>query len=193
MINRVSGGVLAVASAAYLATDLFEIVTGRTNLAMLWVTYASFVLVVGALMGLLAGGRLWRETSGVAGVAGVVVYAASFVYFSGVTLVAITLDSTDYGQTASSFGMAYRVSGATMVVGGVLASWGLWRSGDAARWMIVLFLAGNVLSIPIALAGIDPNWQVVANTARNVALIGIGVSSLLGQRKGRPPGWEDGP
>ncbi|MEO0511769.1 MAG: hypothetical protein AAF108_02595 [Planctomycetota bacterium] len=172
----VPAGWLGVAvSLLYVATDAGELATGGAFREQLVATYIALLGMPFAVLGLHAagvGGGTLRSLIGAVG------YAASFAVFSGVTLVAVVEGATDYGTLARRLSPLYEVSGAVMALGGAVFADAIRRARIAPRWTAWLLLAGSAVSIPIALLPIDPNWQILANTLRNVAGVGLGCTLI---------------
>jgi hypothetical protein len=166
-------GVVAVASsAAYIASDLWELGIGGFSTPQLVLTYFAEATLPLFVIGLAA--VQWPRLP-VVGVVGAVLYAYTYVYFTGTVTLSLVDAVPDWAALADRMGPWLTVHGALMVVAGVLLGFGVVRAGVLPRW------TGYALAVGVCLVA-AANWmpdiaRVVAATVRASAFIGMGVAA----------------
>ena len=116
-------------------------------------------------------------------VVGAVLYGAAFAYFTFTTLYALAEHIPTYEALWARLGPVYTFHGALMVGGGVLFGASALRAGWLPRLPVLLFLAGIVANLVLALLPAPDILQTIGSAMRNCGLIGMGYAILAR----RPP------
>ena len=139
----------------------------------LGLTYAAEAAIPLFVLGLYA---VQRPQIGRLGLAGAVLYAYAFVFFTGTVMVALVDRTTSWDDLARQFGPWMLLHGAVMVVGGIAFGVAVVRAGVFASWTGWTLLAGVLL---VALADSQPGVaQLAAAGIRDAAFIGMGLAAL---------------
>lgn len=169
-------GVAAVlAPAFHSATDFAEWYQQGFSTTQLWVNYLAFLPMGWLLLGFSA---LHRPGPGVVMLAGALLYGAAFTYFSHTTLYALAEGVPDYATLWHRLGITYTVHGALMVAGGLLFTVAALRAGWLPRFSLLLFAAGLLLNLSLALLPVPELAQTLGSAVRNAGLIGLGLAVL---------------
>ena len=167
--RRLIGWSAMAAPALHTLTDLMEWTQGGFSQPQLWLNYVAFVPVPAILIGLYAAQR--PRISGL-GLAGALSYGFAFIYSAHTTLVAISTNAPDYEALWSGLGGMYTLHGAVMVAGGAAFGWATLQAAVLPRWTAVVFLAGVIVNLVLALLPAPDLLQTIGTTLRNVGLIG---------------------
>lgn len=165
-----------VSSALYFVSDVVEVAQDGFSTGQLWLTLVAEAAVPPVVIGLAV--VQWPRI-GRLGVAGAVVYAYAFVYFTGTVVYALVKDTADFDQLSDDLGVWMTAHGALMLVGGLLLGYRVARAGVLPAW------TGWALMIGVAAvaAGL-PGWAgVAAAGVRDLALAGMGAALLSGARR----------
>jgi hypothetical protein len=179
----VTVGVAAlVAPALHSLTDVLEWRQQGFSAVQLWLNYLAFLPMPWLLLGIYA----VRDTGrGGAALIGALLYGFAFTYFAHTTLYALAEGIPDYAALWTRLGGTYTVHGGLMVLGGLLFSLGSLRSGWLPRGPVLLFLAGIVTNLVLALLPGPDILQTVGSALRNVGLMGMGYVILFDGRPDR--------
>jgi hypothetical protein len=170
----VAAGVGAVVSStAYIASDLWELSIGGFSTPQLVLTYLAEATLPLFVLGLAAAQR--PRLPGY-GWAGAVLYAYTYVYFTGTVTLSLVERVPDWAALAERMGPWLTAHGALMVLAGVLFGAGVVRARVLPRW------TGYALALGVCLVA-AANWmpaeaRVPAATVRAVAFIGMGVAAV---------------
>src|SRR5664279_5492260 len=88
---------------------------------------------------------------GAAGLIGALLYGAAFAYFIYTTLYALVERVPTYDALWARLGVTYTFFGGLMVCGGLLFAWSALRAGRLPRFSVLLFLAGIVVNLVLAI------------------------------------------
>jgi hypothetical protein len=182
-------GLAAVAfSALYLASDLIELAHGGFSTAQLVLTLAAEAAIPFFLVGLYA---VQRPRIGMLGLIGAVVYAYSFVFFTGTVVFALVNGTRNWDALVDQLGMWVTIHGALMVLSGLAFGFAVVRAGVLPRWTGVALMTGVVLVA--ASSGLPDALQTASAGVRDLAFAGMG-ASLLHARRARilRGGWVPG-
>lgn len=172
-VRSLTGWATIVSSAAYIASDVMELLTGGFSATQLYLTYAAFAPVPFVMVGLHAS---QRPRAGWLSLLGALAYGASFVFFAATAIYAIVAKTSDYAMLVSELGRLYVAHGALLIVGGVLFGVAAVRAGVFPRWTGLVLLAGVGLTLLVGLLPVPEAGPVAANATRNVAFIGMGLT-----------------
>ncbi|MEQ1802819.1 MAG: hypothetical protein ABL989_12905 [Gammaproteobacteria bacterium] len=131
------------------------------------------------LLGLYA---IHEPKPGVGALLGAILYGAAFTYFSYTTLYALEAGIPDYAALWTDLGVVYTFHGGLMVAGGLLFGGSVLRAGWLPRYAVLLFLAGIVLNLVLALAPSPDILQTAGSLLRNLGLMGMGHAILFGRQ-----------
>lgn len=177
MTLRTVVGITAIlAPALHLASDVMELANGGFSRTQLIVNYIGFLAMPFLFVGLYA---VQRESAHWLTLAGSLIYGASFVYFAHTTLRSLEDSVTNYPALLERLGGAYYIhGGALMVVGGSLFAITSLRARRLNKIGLLLFAAGIVINLIVAIIPVTEMWQLFGSVLRNVGLIGVGTGLL---------------
>jgi hypothetical protein len=175
---RVVGWLAVLASAAYFLSDVIEVAQGGFGTGQLWLTLAAEAAVPVFVVGLVM--ARWPQLGRV-GLAGGLVYAYSFVYFTGTVVYALVNDTEDFDELNDQLGAWMTVHGALMLLGGVALGYAVVRTRAYPAWTGLALMVGVVLVV----VGLPDPAGLLAAGVRDVAFLGMGASLL---RSGVPAG-----
>ena len=182
---RIAVGIAAlVAPALHSATDVMEWLHGGFSTPQLWLNYIAFLPMPWLLLGLYA---VHEPRPGIASLVGALLYGVAFTYFAHTTLYALSERVSTYDALWSHLGVLYTVHGAFMVLGGLMFAGSALRQGWLPRGALLLFAAGIVWNLVLALLPAPDILQTVGSAARNLGLIAMG-HAILFKRPRPPPG-----
>jgi hypothetical protein len=164
-----------VAPGLHSATDLWEWYQGGFSAGQLWLNYAAFLPMPWLLLGLYA---VHEPKPGVGGLLGAILYGAAFTYFSYTTLYALKAGIPGYAALWAELGPVYTVHGGLMVAGGLLFGGSVFRAGWLPRFPVLLFLAGILLNLALALIPSPDILQTAGSLLRNLGIMGMGYAVL---------------
>lgn len=171
-------GVSAIAApGVHTLTDIAEWIAGGFSTPQLWVNYLAFIAMPFLMVGIYSVQRL---KIGLLGLIGSLLYGASFVYFAHTTLYAIAERVPDYETLWARLGNLYTMHGILMILGGIAFGVATYRASVFPRWMSVVFLAGIVLNLVLALVAAPDLFQTLGSALRNLGLIGMGAYLVRG-------------
>jgi hypothetical protein len=164
-----------VAPALHSLTDVMEWYHGGFSDVQLWLNYIAFLPMSWLLLGLYA---VHGSRPNVVGLIGALLYGAAFTYFAYTTLYALTEHVPTYEALWSRLGGLYTVHGALMVIGGLMFAWAALRVGWLPKGGLLLFAAGIVCNLVLALLPAPDILQTIGSAARNLGLMAMGYGVL---------------
>lgn len=171
-------GVAAIAAPLlHCVTDAMEWYQGGFSPAQLWLNYAAFLPMPWLLLGIYA---VRAERLGGYALAGALLHGVAFTYFAHTTLFALQSRAADYETLWQQLGPTYTAHGAAMTVGGLLFAWGALRGRALPRCAVLLFGAGLLVNLGLALVPAPDILQTVGTAIRNAGLVGMGHALLVG-------------
>jgi len=174
---NIAVGIAALAAPAlHSLTDLMEWLVGGFSTTQLWINYIAFLPMPWLLLGIYA---VHLRRPNVVGLIGALLYGVAFTYFAFTTLYALAEQVPTYEALWSRLGGVYTVHGAFMVFGGLMFAWSVWRAGWLPKWALLLFAAGLVWNLVLALLPAPDILQTIGSTARNLGLMGMGYAVLF--------------
>lgn len=179
-LNLAVGIAALVAPALHSLTDVMEWLHGGFSTPQLWLNYVAFLPMAWLLLGMYA---VHQPRPNVVGLVGALLYGVAFTYFAHTTLYALAEQVPTYEALWSRLGALYTVHGAFMVVGGLMFAWSAFRVGWLPRWALLLFAAGLVWNLVLALLPAPDILQTVGSTARNLGLMAMGYAILFRRRQ----------
>ncbi|MEX1316114.1 MAG: hypothetical protein AB1Z22_03170 [Synechococcaceae cyanobacterium] len=112
-------------------------------------------------------------------------YGVAFTYFAHTALYALAERTPAYEALWQGLGPVYTLHGALMVIGGLLFSWSVQRAGWLPRSAIVLFAAGLLVNLILALTSAPEILQTIGTAIRNLGLVCMGIAILYPDSKPR--------
>lgn len=174
-LSIVVGVAAIVAPALHTVTDIMEWQQhGFTDL-QLWLNYVAFLPMPWLLLGLYAA---HDPRPNAFGLVGALFYGVAFTYFAHTTLYAIAEHIPTYEALWSRLGGLYTLHGAFMVFGGGLFAGSALRAGWLPRGALLLFGAGILCNLLLALVPVPDILQTAGSTARNIGLMAMGYAVL---------------
>jgi len=170
------GAAAILAPGIHTLTDVAEWVTKGFSVPQLWANYLAFVIMPFLFVGLFA---VQRETIGILGLVGALLYGAAFIYFAHTTLYALVEQVPDYESLWSRLGSVYTAHGILMILGGLLFGAATFRAGRFPRWTAIVFLCGIAINLALGIIATPEIFQVFGSALRNAGLIGMGVVLLM--------------
>ena len=167
-----------VAPALHSLTDVMEWYHGGFSDVQLWLNYIAFLPMSWLLLGLYA---VHRSRPNIVGLIGALLYGAAFTYFAYTTLYALTEHVPSYEVLWSRLGGLYTFHGALMVIGGLMFAWAALRIGWLPKGGLLLFAAGIVWNLVLALLPAPDILQTIGSAARNLGLMVMGHAVLSRQ------------
>jgi hypothetical protein len=138
-------GMAAVAfSALYLFSDLLELFHGGFSTSQLVLTFAAEAAIPLFVLGLYA---VQRPQIGRLGMASAVLYAYTFVYFTGTVMYALVEGTGDWSALERRLGMWITIHSALMIVAGVGFGIAVIRARVLPWWTGATLIAGMVLMV----------------------------------------------
>lgn len=171
-LQKLIGVGAIVAPGIHTLTDFAEWIAGGFSAPQLWTNYFAFVVLPFLMVGLYA---VQRPKIGALGLIGSLLYGASFVYFAHTTLYALAENVPDYETLWEHLGNLYTIHGLLMILGGVAFGAATYRARVFPSWTPVVFLAGVVLNLSLALVAAPDLLQTLGSALRNLGLIGMGL------------------
>jgi hypothetical protein len=177
ILRVVVGSAAIVAPLLHSLTDVMEWLQHGFSSAQLWLNYLAFLPMPWLLLGLWV---LQEKSAGAVGLAGALLYGVAFTYFAHTTLFALATQSPDYEALWQQLGSAYTIHGALMVIGGLLFTLAALRAGGLPKTALLLFGAGLLVNLTLALLPAPDILQTLGTAIRNAGLIGMGYAILRG-------------
>lgn len=167
-----------VAPALHSITDLLEWYQGGFSTIQLWLNYLAFLPMPWLLLGIY----VTHETRpSFAGLIGALLYGVAFTYFAHTTLYALAEQIPTYEALWSRLGRLYTFHGALMVVGGLLFAWSAAQTGWLPRHALILFAAGILCNLLLALIPAPDLLQTIGSAVRNLGIMLMGHAILTRQ------------
>ena len=176
-LRLVVGATAIAAPVLHCITDAMEWLQGGFSPAQLWLNYFAFLPMPWLLLCIYA---LHAEELGRAALVGALLYGAAFTYFAYTTLYALQSQAPDYETLWQQLGFLYSIHGAVMVVGGLLFAWAALRSSALPRFAVLLFGAGLLVNVGLAVVSAPDILQTVGTAIRNAGIVGMGYALLFG-------------
>jgi hypothetical protein len=171
--RRVLGWTTVVASAAYFLSDAIEAAHGGFFDAQLLLTLAAEAAVPIVVIGLYL---VQRPAISPWGKYGAVVYAYTFVYFTGTVVYALARNIADFEQLTHDLDPVMTIHGVVMVGAGIAFGLATYRAGVLPRWTGLALAVGVVLTA--ISVGPPAVVQLAAVGVRDAAFIGIGIALI---------------
>jgi hypothetical protein len=168
------GWTTIVASAAYFLSDVIEAAHGGFSDGQLLLTLAAEAAVPIVILGLYS---VQRPAIGRWGKYGAVVYAYTFVYFTGTVLYALWKGVADFEQLTHDLDPMMTLHGIVMVGAGVAFGVATSTAGALPRWT-GLALASGVVLTALSL-GLPAPVELAAVGVRDTAFIGMGLALIV--------------
>ena len=175
-LNVVVGVAALVAPALHSVTDVMEWYQHGFSAVQLWLNYIAFLPMPWLLLGLYA---VHDPRPNAVGLAGALLYGVAFTYFAHTTLYAIAEHAPSYEALWSRLGSLYTLHGAFMVLGGIMFAWAALRQGWLPRSALLLFGAGIVWNLVLAMLPAPDILQTIGSAARNCGLMAMGYAVLV--------------
>ena len=171
--NTLVGLTAVVFSALYLVSDLMELAEGGFSTPQLLLTYAAEAAIPLFVLGLYAA---QRPRIGRLGLASAVLYAYTFVYFTGTVVVALVEGTGDWTSLEERLGVWITVHSVLMVVAGVGFGIAVIRARVLPWWTGATLIAGMLLmSVTLTLPAAA---QTAAAGVRDLAFAAMGAALL---------------
>lgn len=154
-----------------------EWLQGGFSPVQLWLNYLAFLPMPWLLLGIYA---LRAEELGPSALVGALLYGFAFTYFAHTTLFALQSQAPDYEALWQQLGFVYSIHGAAMVVGGLLFAGAALRSSALPKSAVLLFGAGLMVNLGLALVPSPDILQTVGTAIRNAGIVGMGYDLLFG-------------
>jgi hypothetical protein len=181
-INALVGSAAVVFSVLYLVSDLIELGQGGFSQPQLLLTYAAEAAVPLFVLGLYAA---QRPRIGRLGLASAVLYAYTFVYFTGTVAYALVERTGDWQSLERRLGIWITIHSVVMVVAGVGFGIAVIRARVLPWWTGATLIAGMLLmSVTV---GLPAAAQTASAGVRDLAFAAMG-ATLLARITPSPPG-----
>lgn len=180
VLRAVVGAAAIAAPALHSITDVLELLGHGFSPLQLRLNYLAFLPMPWLLLGIHAA---HRPRPGTICLIGALLYGVAFTYFIHTTLYALAERVPDYATLWGRLGAFYTVHGALMILGGLLFAWSVWRAGWLPRFAILLFAAGLIVNLALALLPAPEILQTLGTAIRNLGLMAIGLWILRRRRE----------
>jgi hypothetical protein len=164
-----------LSSVLYMVSDGIEWLGSGFAPFQLYLTYIAFVMVPFIMTGLFA--IQWPKIHWI-GLIGAVAFGASFVFYAGTAIYALTVQTGDYEDLVRELGLLYTLHGGLLVAGGILFGAAVIRSRILPLWTGYALTGGVVVNLVISLIGLPDSNQIVGSSIRNIAFFGMAVRVL---------------
>jgi hypothetical protein len=131
-----------VFSALYFASDLMEFAHGGFSTPQLTLTLVAEAAIPFIVIGLYV---VQRPAIAQLGLVGAVLYAYSFIFFTGTVVFALVNGTRDWNALTDQLGGWVSIHGALMVLAGMAFGVAIIRAGVLPRWTGAILIAGIVL------------------------------------------------
>lgn len=175
-LHLVVGATAIVAPSLHSLSDLMEWHHRGFTAIQLWITYAAFLPMPWLLFGIFA---VHQPRLGTLCLAGAILYGAAFSYFTHTALYALSEQLPTYEALWARLGRIYSFHGALMVLGGVLFAGPVFRAGWLPRPATVLFLAGLLVNLILAVLPAPDIFQTAGSLVRNLGLMAMGYAIVI--------------
>jgi len=173
----VVGWAAIVAPVLHCITDAMEWHQGGFSPLQLWLNYVAFLPMPWLLLGIYA---VCSKELGPSALIGALLYGIAFTYFAHTALYALQSQAPNYEVLWQQLGSTYTAHGAAMVVGGLLFARAAMRASVLPRLAVLLFGAGLLINLGLALVPAPDSLQAVGTLLRNAGLAGMGYALLFG-------------
>ena len=176
-------GLAALAfSALYFLSDVVEAIQGGFSTSQLGLTLVAEAAIPVFVIGL---SMVQRPQIGALGRISAVVYAYSYVFFTGTVVYALIDGTSDYTALSHDLQPWMTIHGAIMVLAGLGFGVAVIRAGVLPRWTAITLMAGVVL---VSLSqDLPAGAQLLAAAIRDLGFAGMGAALLgLHLASGRP-------
>ncbi|MDP9226004.1 MAG: hypothetical protein M3P18_19630, partial [Actinomycetota bacterium] len=161
-------GLAAVAfSALYFASDLIEFAHGGFSTPQLVLTLVAEAAIPFFVIGLYV---VQRPRIALLGLVGAVLYAYSFIFFTGTVVFALVNGTRDWDALADQLGGWVSIHGVLMVLAGMAFGAAIIRARVLPRWTGAALIAGVVLVA--ATSGLPDVLQTASAGLRDLAFAG---------------------
>jgi hypothetical protein len=182
-IDALVGLTAIVFSVLYLVSDLMELGQGGFSTPQLLLTYAAEAAIPLFVLGLYAA---QRPRIGRLGLASAVLYAYTFVYFTGTVVYAVADHTGDWQSLERRLGAWITVHSVLMVLAGVGFGIAVIRARVLPWWTGATLIAGMLLMS--ATTGLPAGAQTAAAGVRDLAFAAMGAALLARiTRSSAPP------
>lgn len=180
-LPMIVGLTAVVSSAVYFLSDVIELAQGGFSTSQLVLTYAAEATLPLFVLGIYA---VQRPQIGRLGFVGAVLYAYTYIYFTGTVTYCLVERTPDWDALSARMGPWLTVHGALMVVAGTCLGLAVARAGVLPRWTGYALVAGVIL---VAVANDMPDVvRTVAAGVRATAFVAMGVAILRMRAQRRP-------
>jgi hypothetical protein len=170
-------GVAAItAPVLHSITDAMEWLQGGFSPLQLWLNYVAFLPMPWLLLGIYA---VRSEQLPPSALVGALLYGVAFTYFAHTTLYALQSQAPNYEVLWQKLGFPYTIHGAAMVAGGLLFAWSALRSRALPKPAVLLFGAGLLVNLGLAVVPAPDILQTVGTAIRNAGIVGMGYALLF--------------
>lgn len=179
-LQIVVGVAALIAPALHSATDFMEWWQGGYSPLQLRLNYLAFLPMPWLLLGLYA---VHGRKPGMDGLVGALLYGAAFTYFAHTTLLALAEGVPDYAALWARLGGSYTAHGAMMACGGLLFGRAALRAGWLPRPAVLVFMAGILANLLLAILPGPELLQTLGSAARNAGLMAMGAAVLFNRTR----------
>jgi hypothetical protein len=172
-LSTLVGLAAVVFSALYLISDLMELGQGGFSTSQLVVTYIAEAAIPLFVLGLYA---VQSPRIGRLGLLSAVLYAYTFVYFTGTVTYALVERTSDWQSLKQRLGLWLTIHSILMVVAGVGFGIAVIRARVLPRWTGATLIAGMVLMV--ATVGLPAAAQTASAGVRDLAFAAMGAALL---------------
>ena len=176
-LRLVVGAAAMAAPVLHSITDAMEWLQGGFSPLQLWLNYLAFLPMPWLLLGMYA---VRNEELAPSALAGALLYGVAFTYFAFTTLHALQSQAPNYEALWQQLGFTYTLHGAAMVAGGLLFSWAALHSRALPKPAVLLFAAGLLVNLGLALVPAPDILQTAGTAIRNAGIVGMGYALLFG-------------
>jgi hypothetical protein len=160
-----------IASGLYIVTDVIEGMVGGFLPFQLILTYFAMATLSLAYLGLYA---VNYRKGGATYLIGSVIFSLSYIYFAHSALLALFVGSAEYSGLKETAGLMYEIHGYATTVGGLLIGYVILRKKLFPAWTGIVLVLTIILNVFTFLMGLADIYQLILNTCRNIAFIGMG-------------------
>ncbi|MEA2510181.1 MAG: hypothetical protein QOG21_2263 [Actinomycetota bacterium] len=174
-LSSTIGLVALLASILYFISDVIELAQGGFSTMQLTLTLVAEAAIPFFIVGLYV---LQRPRMGRLGLTATVVYAYTFVFFSGTVVFALARRTSNWDVLVHDLGRLIVIHGILMVVAGLALGLAIVRAAILPRWTALTLMAGVVLVA--ASSGLPSLAQTASAGVRDLAFAAMGVSLFHG-------------
>lgn len=174
------GSAAVVFSVLYLISDLMELGQGGFSTPQLLVTYAAEAAIPLFVLGLYA---VQRPRIGRLGLISAVIYAYTFVYFTGTVTYALVERTGDWQSLKQRLGVWITIHSVLMVVAGIGFGLAVIRARVLPRWTGATLIVGMLLMV--VTVGLPAGAQTASAGIRDLAFAAMGAALLTRHTRNR--------